>query len=69
MSGYRPGSGAKKKAIRVNIKDVEVIGHQSEYVCPGCKTHCTSSISSNVTRFRCIFCERELIINSRKRET
>lgn len=67
MSGMREGSGAKKRATKVSIKDYTVFSTRSKYTCPSCKTSCECGIDDNVTRFRCIYCKRELIINSRKK--
>jgi hypothetical protein len=57
----------KKRAINVDIEDKVVEAIRSSYVCPSCKTHCITNIEVNVVRFNCIYCDRELIINSRER--
>jgi len=54
-----------KRAIRVNIKDKKVYSIKSEYQCPACKTFVEINIPIETVRMRCVYCERELIIDKR----
>lgn len=54
-----------KRAIRVNMLFREVKSLIKEYTCPSCKTNIIGAgISIHVTRFKCLHCNRELIVNS-----
>ncbi len=52
-----------KRAMRVNIIFREVKTYINEYTCPSCKTKITTHVGKETTRFKCIHCDRELIVN------
>jgi predicted RNA-binding Zn-ribbon protein involved in translation (DUF1610 family) len=55
-----------KRPIKVDIIEETRTYIVTKYICPSCGTHCQFNIADNVTRFRCIRCERELIVNNKE---
>jgi predicted RNA-binding Zn-ribbon protein involved in translation (DUF1610 family) len=51
-----------KRPMRVRIKKRQLIKYVTEYTCPSCKTEIRHDIDDSVTRFKCIYCLRELIV-------
>ena len=56
-----------KRARRADIKYEEVVSTISSYSCPHCNVgHKGASINKYITRFSCISCGNEIIVNERK---
>jgi predicted RNA-binding Zn-ribbon protein involved in translation (DUF1610 family) len=52
-----------KRPMSVRIKKRAVTKYTTEYDCPSCKTNITGhEIDDSVTRFKCGYCLRELIV-------
>ena len=55
-----------KRAMKVTMLVEERTHLVTKYICPSCKTHVREDIDPQVTRFKCLSCDRELIISKRK---
>ena len=54
-----------KRAKRAKVIYVETKSEYSKYVCPHCKVEIIGAgISRNVTRFLCLECKNEIIVDN-----